>query len=475
MIPTKVDAAIVGSGAGGAVMAYELAARGMSVAVIERGRREDPTTFEHAEMEMFPRLYKDGGFQTTVDRNLLIAQGATVGGSTVINNAIWLRADLDRLLPRWEQAGAYIDRQRIERGYEAIERLLKVAPVPAKYANKGNGEVPRTAREHIGLEASLLQNNRVDCIACGWCNYGCRYNRKTSALVTFIPWAEELGASVIDQALDARVVVAGDRATGVTFVRNRAEHTIAADRVVIAGGAIGSTEILLRSGITMDGRVGSRFHAFAGVHVTAEFPDELNSYDGIGLCAYIRPSIDDEMVLENYFSPPGVFSLVMGGWFSDHFERMLRYRYFAQAGVQVATAPSGRITLGKKGEVRVDFAMSQHELDLVCQGVIHARPSVPSCRSASCLAVDVPSNRIRARGRARWTHTARAGTGRSQPRKRASARRKSNARRCDSRRRRARLACSRHRKFVRVRRERVSREHSCQLSSDGDGAEPLRS
>ena len=167
-----------------------------------------------------------------------------------------------------------------------------------------------------------------------------------------------------------RVVVAGDRATGVTFVRNRAEHTIAADRVVVAGGAIGSSEILLRSGITLDGRVGSRFHAFAGVHVTAEFPDELNSYDGIGLCAYIRPSIDDEMVLENYFSPPGVFSLVMGGWFSDHFERMLRYRYFAQAGVQVATAPSGRITLGKKGEVRVDFAMSQHELDLVCQGVI---------------------------------------------------------------------------------------------------------
>ena len=423
---------------------------------------------------MFPRLYKDGGFQTTVDRNLLIAQGATVGGSTVINNAIWLRADLDRLLPRWEQAGAYIDRQRIERGYDAIERLLKVAPVPAKYANKGTEKFLEGARA-IGLEASLLQNNRIDCIACGWCNYGCRYNRKTSALVTFIPWAEELGASVIDQALEARVLVAGDRATGVTFVRNRVEHTIAADRVVIAGGAIGSTEILLRSGVTMDGRVGSRFHAFAGVHVTAEFPDELNSYDGIGLCAYIRPSIDDEMVLENYFSPPGVFSLVMGGWFSDHFERMLRYRYFAQAGVQVATAPSGRITLGRKGEVRVDFAMSRHELDLVCQGVIQLGRVFLRAGALRVLPSTFHRIEFTARGRARRTHTARAGTGRSQPRERAPARRKSNARRCDSRRRRARLACSRHRKFVRLRRECVSREHSCQLSSDSDGAEPLRS
>ena len=107
---------------------------------------------------MFPASTRTGAFQATVDRNLLIAQGATVGGSTVINNAIWLHADLDRLLPRWEQAGAYIDRQRIERGYEAIERLLKVAAVPAKYRRRERRN-SSTAREHIGLEASLLQNN----------------------------------------------------------------------------------------------------------------------------------------------------------------------------------------------------------------------------------------------------------------------------------------------------------------------------
>jgi choline dehydrogenase-like flavoprotein len=364
----RFDVAVIGSGAGGAVMAYALARKGLSVAVIERGKREDPTTFAHDEAVQFPRLYKHGGLQTTVDRNLVIAQGATVGGSTVINNAIWLRADLDYVMPKWEQAGAHVPRADLLQAYGTLEKWLHVERLPAKRANQGTDPFINGARA-LGLEADLLDHNRNTCIACGWCNYGCKYNRKTSALVTFIPWAEGRGALVLDRCMDARVVFRGDRATGVRFIRDGRPEEIQAERVVVSGGAIGSSEVLLQSGITLDGRVGTGFHAFAGVHVTAEFAEPLDSFDGIGLCAYVKPKLSEEYVLENYFSPPGVFSIVVGGWFTDHFERMLRYRYFAQAGVQVPTAPTGRIAIGKRGEVQIHFTMSDHEVETVRQGI----------------------------------------------------------------------------------------------------------
>jgi choline dehydrogenase-like flavoprotein len=97
---------VIGSGAAGSVMAYQLARHGLQVVVVERGKRQDPQTFEHDELAMFPRLYKHGGLQTTDDHDITFAQGMAVGGSTVINNAIWLRPDLKRVLPDWERAGA---------------------------------------------------------------------------------------------------------------------------------------------------------------------------------------------------------------------------------------------------------------------------------------------------------------------------------------------------------------------------------
>lgn len=372
------DAIVIGSGAGGGVMAYRLAQMGLRVLVAERGRYEDPTTFEHDELAMIPRIYKHGGLQTTADNDVAIMQGCTVGGSTVINNAIWLRANLDTVLPAWKAAGAELDRAEIEAAYAQLEQLLHVTPIRPYDPSNPLNEASSGAKTFLdgaaalGMEATMLHHNRKGCIGCGWCNYGCRYNRKLSMLVTTIPWAEQLGAYVLDkcQNLTIRWKKESDgklRAEGIGFTRHGTFHTATADRIVVSAGAIGSSALLLGSGITANGQVGKRFHALGGVLVAAQMPYVADGFNGIGLTTLLDG--DPGIVIESFFAPPGAFSITLPGWFATHIERMEQYRYFAQAGVMVPTPPNGTITLDKKGNTKINLKFERDRIGLMKRGI----------------------------------------------------------------------------------------------------------
>jgi choline dehydrogenase-like flavoprotein len=362
----QCDVAVIGSGAAGSVMAYELARRGIKVIVVERGAREDPQSFVHNELDMVPRLYKRGGLQVTKDNDMAILQGETVGGSTVINNAVWLRPDLDTVLPAWKEKRAEIDRGRLVEAFEDIEKNLHVSPIIPELVHRGT-DVFLDGSRKLGIPARLLAHNRDECIACGWCNYGCRYNRKTSMLLTYIPWAEEKGTAVLDGCRGVTVTTNGGSVTGVKFERKGKPETVQANAVVVCAGAIGSSEVLLRSGIRAGGKVGSGFHLLGGVLVTAETEREYNSYDGIGLTAIA--DADPDVIIENFFAPPGAFAINLGGWFGMHADRMNRYTRFVQAGVMTATEPRGRITLNRKNETIIDIKFSKTELEKLKKGI----------------------------------------------------------------------------------------------------------
>ena len=362
----KFDVIVIGSGAAGSVMAYQLSLRGIKVAIIEKGKREDPTTFEHNELEMFPRLYKNSGLQTTKDHKITIAQGCTVGGSTVINNAIWLRADLDKIFPEWEKEGAYIPKEDIKTFYNHLEKDLNVRQITEKQANKGS-ELFLNGSNNSGTKANYLQHNRLDCICCGWCNYGCKYNRKNSMLVTYLPWAEARGSVIFDLCEDATIIIKNKRAMGVKFIRNSKEEIINADKIVVSAGAIGSSVILLQSGIDLDGKVGSKFHLLGGVFITAETDEVIDGFDGIGLTCVAEAS--EDYVIESYFAPPLVFSLSLGGFFLTHFNRMLNYKKYADAGVMVATKPTGTISIDKKKNTIIDLKFSNSEMEKLKAGI----------------------------------------------------------------------------------------------------------
>ena len=368
-----VDAIVVGSGASGSVMAFELARAGLSVAVIERGRREDPQTFQHSELDMFPRVYKDGGLQTTADRNTAIFQGATVGGSTVINNAIWLRPpQLADVLADWERRGATIDARELDAAYTELEGALHVDLINEAVANPAT----KLFLDAAGPDGVLLHNNRVECLGCGWCNYGCRYDRKTSMLVTYVPWAESLGVVFEDRVSDARIVLDSSRrrALGVDGWRTRDDGlheriSYRAGKVIVCAGAIGSSELLLQSGITAGGTVGKGFHVLGGLFVTGDMGRPVDGYKGIGLTA--MDGGDHDYVLESYFAPPLAFSVRVGGWLRSHFDRLERYRHFIDGGVMVGTDPAGGSVSLKGGVASISLTPTPADMFLLKQGLRH--------------------------------------------------------------------------------------------------------
>src|SRR3954469_5030642 len=349
------DLCVIGSGAGGAVVAQHAAAAGRSVLVLEEGPLVPPQQIHGSEGEMTALLYKEGGLQTTVDLGMTILQGRVVGGTTYINNAICFRLDdhdhtrvnpsAPDVLADWEKLGAHIDRAALTAAYDRVETTLGIAEISDVVGGR-NGSVflegwsrlVEAGQADPNWPARRFRKNFDDCAACGYCNFGCAYARRRAPLETYLPQAVERGATGAPGCHAERIEIDGDEARAVHFTRNGDEGRVRARAVVLAAGAIGSSVLLLKSGVTRN--VGSRFSFKAGPPVLAHFPEPLFAFDGDQMAAYIDSG---SYLLESSINPPVGSAISMPGWFRTHFDRMRDFPNVAGLGVLIATHPSGRV------------------------------------------------------------------------------------------------------------------------------------
>ena len=338
----RTEFAIVGSGAGGGRVPPHPPAAGARALLLERGPWLHPKDLSHDEPAMIARLYKDGGAQTNNDADMFVLQGNCVGGSTVLTNAVCFRMPED-VRRAFLQRGFVLPQAELQQSYARVESVLGVEPLAEELWNPAT---PLLARglDAVGAPAGTFQKALLHCLGCGYCNVGCRYGRKLDAAQTWVPMAVRHGAMVLPDTEVLRIehrrgtvhqMLCRDVTTGETV-------RVTADRFVLAGGAINTPELLLKSGLHR-GRAGKRTSFNAGAIVFGEFDEPLDGFDGDQMCVH---HVADRFVIEQIQNPPVSLALTLPGWHGDHAERMQRYRHLAALGVLVPTLPSGEVFLG---------------------------------------------------------------------------------------------------------------------------------
>ena len=365
------DAIVIGSGAAGGILAYRWAEAGRRVLVLERGPHVDPRDFTDDEVRQYLRLYNEGALQLATDFRLSVLQGMCVGGGTTVNNALCLDPP-DAVLQDWAQRG--LDPDGVRRGIAEVRDWLSVAPIPGRALSEAARRFGDAAeRLQLPGRVELMEANiRPTCRGTGYCNIGCAYGAKVSMLDAVLPWGQrEFGnrLQVLPDFEATRIVWEGDRAVAVEGRHaGRESVTLAADEIIVAAGCIQSSFLLQRSRIA-PGRAGRGLHFNINSPLTAEFPDEVQTFAGIQMShAYVREGDVPPYLLETWFNPPATQALAMPGWFGRHFENMRRYAYMASGGALTGTTTPGAVRATHRGPA-IEFRPSEADLGRLVDGL----------------------------------------------------------------------------------------------------------
>ena len=179
----RCQVAVVGSGAGGAVVAAELAERGIDVVIVEEGRVHTVDELGHDPEKAFRETYRDGGATVALGRPAIpIPLGMTVGGSTTINSGTCFRTP-ERVFQRWDEMGFEVDRAAMDRHFRKVEERINVQEVPPHLLG-GSSQVIARGAEQLGLDHAPLKRNIRGCQQSSVCVFGCPRTAKQSSNVS---------------------------------------------------------------------------------------------------------------------------------------------------------------------------------------------------------------------------------------------------------------------------------------------------
>jgi choline dehydrogenase-like flavoprotein len=340
------DVCVVGAGAGGAVVATELAEGGARVVVLEQGREHDPDNFTARPPEMLARLYRDGGQTTTLGTPpILLPLGQGVGGTTLINSGTCFRTP-PHVLERWAgEFGLELDEATLAPCFERVETALSVSEVTPELAG-ANAAVARSGAERLGWSHGYLRRNARGCVGSGVCVFGCPTSAKQHTGITYIPRATAAGARIVTGADVRELVLQGGQARGVRArLAGGGTVEVRAPSVVVACGTIHTPLLLARNGLGGgSGELGRNLALHPATAAFALMDEVVDMARGVPQSFYVDEFASEGIMFEGVAGPPAYAAMSLPLTGERHALAMAQYPSLAQFGLMVSDASRGRVS-----------------------------------------------------------------------------------------------------------------------------------
>jgi choline dehydrogenase-like flavoprotein len=302
------DVVIIGSGAGAGITAELLTKAGLQVVIVEEGPLKSSSDFNQKESEAYPQLYQESAARKTEDKAINILQGRCVGGSTTVNWTSSFRTPAPTLefwQDRFDLKNYTVD--ALSPYFEQAERRLNI--VPWLTPPNENNDLLRRGAAKLGIPAQAIARNVKGCWNLGSCGMGCPTNAKQSMLVTTIPAALDKGARLLTETRAERFELRNGRVTALLCqslesnsalrqqIRGQGTIKIVAKHYVLAGGAINSPAVLLRSGAPdPQGHLGKRTFLHPVVMSSGVFEQKVEAWTGAPQTIYTDHFLETQAI-----------------------------------------------------------------------------------------------------------------------------------------------------------------------------------
>ncbi|HET7676716.1 MAG TPA: GMC family oxidoreductase [Candidatus Limnocylindrales bacterium] len=369
----EADVVVVGSGAGGGLVAARLAEAGRSVIVVEAGPWVPEPELPTSELEGYERLFLDRGLTSTSDLGVVMLAGGAVGGGTLVNWATCLEPPGD-LRHEWAaQHGLEgFDGSATDADLERLRTELELAPPP---------DMPPKDRllldgaGALGWEAGPTERDATGCGDCGRCTFGCRRGAKRAGTRVHLARAVAAGGRLLAEAAVERVLVEGGRAAGVAGTARlpdggRRPFVVHAPTVVVAAGALRTPAVLTRSGLRHPA-IGEHLRLHPSVGLLARLPGAVEPWRGTTQAARSLHWRAEGFVIEAVPAHPGILALAVPWEGSASFRAVMeRVRSMAPLVGIVRDRDAGRVTVTRAGRVRIEYRLSARDAETARRALV---------------------------------------------------------------------------------------------------------
>ncbi len=374
----SADYVVVGTGAGGATAAVQLARTGASVVMVEAGAWRKPEHYPESAYGGMRDLLDDFGATITRGRSLWpVVQARVVGGTTVVNSAICVRTP-DDIFEQWQREhGTRPELGRdLSRQQDALDGEITIEMVPEQSRGRSTN-LALEAAERVGLEAHVIRRYADGCEGSGQCLQGCRRAKKQSMNVNFVPEVMERGGTLVSTAPVKRVMFEGRRAVGVSGWFQHPDsrrwggsfEVRALKAVVVAASATHSPALLQRSGVRSKA-LGQNFRAHPGTGVLGIYDEPVDMTHGATQgWASMQYRETPGLKLEGLSLPLDLLASRLPGAGSRLMQRLLLTRHVSMWVAAVRAESSGTVSNGFGDKPVVRYTMNKADMHRLRSGL----------------------------------------------------------------------------------------------------------